>query len=152
MAKMHTRVVTSRSDRGSAPAASVPAFRRLRFTGWDRGMALPWSVLRGRFEATVRSASTPRLFQCLRDSWPDLRAFATVDDLLGYLGEDLSADLDVKDQLYSQLVLSARSSEPASPLAHALLWIGLWPGLSATFFRRLWFWRDCPSELVSEMT
>lgn len=131
---------------------SVPAFRKFRFTGWNRGMSLPWSALRDRFDATTRAASTPRLYQLLYSGLPSLAPFRTVEELIAYLGEDLGAGLDAKDRLYTQLVLTARGRGPATALAQSILWIGLWPGLSAAFFRRLFCWREEPDELVFEIT
>jgi hypothetical protein len=148
---MNGRQVQIHADPGERQH-ETPRFRNFRFTGWDRGMMLPWSALRQRFDATIRAASTPRLFQRLRVDLPALACFQTAEDLIGYLGEDLKADLDAKDVLYSQLVMTARAGEPESALAQSLLWIGLWPGLSAAFFRRLFFWQDDPGELVSVMT
>lgn len=119
---------------------------------WNQKWTLSWSALRSGFDAIVGSAATPDLFRFLRKKRPSLRCFRSVADLLAYLAKDLSGDLDAKDAIYSDLVRSARGGGPASSLAHALLWIGLWPGLSAAFSRRLWFWQDRPDDLVSEMT
>jgi hypothetical protein len=74
----------------------------------------------------VRSAATPDLFRDLRAKSPCLRPYRTVVDLLVYLAKDLSAELDAKDAIYSELVCHAREGGPASFLAYALLWIGLW--------------------------
>ena len=119
---------------------------------WNQKWTLSWSVLRSGFDATVVSAAAPALFRSLRMKRRSLRRFRSAADLLAYLAKDLSADLDAKDAIYADLVRGARQPGPPSSLAHALLWIGLWPGLSAAFSRRLWFWQERPDDLVSEMT
>jgi len=125
-------------------------FRSIR--NWDEKRTLSWSALRNGFDAIVASAATPDLFRDLRGKSPHLRRYRSVADLLAYLAKDLCAELDTKDAIYSELVRHAREGGPASSLAYALLCIGLWPGLSAAFARRLWFWQDRPDDLISEMT
>ena len=126
------------------------SFRPIR--NWDEKRTLSWSALRHGFDAIVAAPATPNLFRDLRAKSPRLRRYRSVADLLAYLAKDLSAELDAKDAIYSDLVRRAREGGPPSSLAYALLWIGLWPGLSAAFARRLWFWQDSPDDLVSDMT
>jgi len=72
--------------------------------------------------------------------------------LLRYLADDLGADLDTKTQMYAELVRCAQMRGPACSLAQTVLWLGLWPGLTAAVSRRAWFWRDAPADLLSEVT
>ena len=88
----------------------------------------------------------------IRLRFPGLARFMTVDDLLRYLGEDLGADLDTKSQIYSDLVLCVQTGGLVGRLAQTVLWLGLWPGLTAAVTRRAWFWRDVPADLVSEVS
>jgi hypothetical protein len=111
----------------------------------------PWLALRTRIDESIH-AEAPRLFELLRDDSPALERFASADHLLSYLAKDLRAELDAKDGIYSRLVVSARAHGPASSLSYSLLWVGLWPGLTAAFHRRLWYWQDAPDELVSEIS
>jgi hypothetical protein len=78
--------------------------------------------------------------------------YATADCLLDYLEDDVGADLEAKGKLYAELVQCAQASGPEAQLAYSLLWLGLWPGLSAAFVRRATFWRDAPNDLIAELT
>jgi RNA polymerase sigma-70 factor (ECF subfamily) len=44
-------------------------------------------------------------------------------------------DLDAKDAVYAALLARLRGSHADAPLARALLWLGLWPGIDAVFRR-----------------
>jgi hypothetical protein len=111
-----------------------------------------WADLRRDLCRSIDAATTPSFFETIRSRSPSVRAFASVGALLRYLGEDLGADLDAKAAIFSDLILCSQTSGGASSLAQTVLWLGLWPGLTAAVGRRAWFWRDAPADLISEVT
>jgi len=111
-----------------------------------------WSTLRRQLRRSIDAPSTPKRFETIRARSAIVARYQTADRLLAYLADDVGADLDTKGQLYADLVQCAQAGGPEAPLAYALLWIGLWPGLSAAFVRRATFWRDAPNELIAELT
>jgi hypothetical protein len=111
-----------------------------------------WTDLRCRLRRSLEAATTPACFGAIRSCCPSLERFAAVDELLRYLADDLGADLDIKTGMYAELVRCAQIGGPACWLAQTVLWLGLWPGLTAAVSRRAWFWRDSPADLLSEVT
>jgi hypothetical protein len=111
-----------------------------------------WADLRRELQRSIDAATTPSYFETIRSCSPGVRPFASVGALLGYLGEDLSADLDAKSAIFADLILCSQRRGGGSSLAQTLLWLGLWPGLSAAVGRQAWFWRDAPADLISEVT
>jgi hypothetical protein len=111
-----------------------------------------WADLRRELQRSIDAATTPTYFESIRTHSPSVRPFASVRALLDYLGEDLGAALDAKSAIFSDLVLCTQRTGGASSLAQTVLWISLWPGLTAALGRRAWFWRDAPADLISEIT
>jgi hypothetical protein len=111
-----------------------------------------WADLRRELQRSIDAATTPSYFETVRSRSPSVRPFASVGALLRYLGEDLGADLDAKSAIFSDLVLCTQRSGGASSLAQTVLWLSLWPGLTAAVGRRAWLWRDAPADLISEVT
>jgi hypothetical protein len=117
----------------------------------DRARTL-WKDLHRQLRRPVDDSTARVPFGAIRDGEARLARFSSASEFLKYLAEDLSADLDANETMYSHLVTCAQKKGPTATFAQTLLWLGLWPGLSAAFARRAWFWRDCPEDLVSEVT
>jgi len=111
-----------------------------------------WSALRRQLRRTIDAPTTATHFETIRARSAIVARYATADCLLTYLADDVGADLDTKGRLYADLVRCAQSGGPVAQLAYSLLWLGLWPGLSAAFVRRAAFWRDATGDLVGELT
>src|SRR4051794_8890355 len=125
---------------------------RARGTRMDPATGQLWAALRRDLQRSINAATTPSYFGIIRSHSPAIRAFASVGALLHYLGEDLGADLDAKSAIFSDLILCSQRRAGASSLAQTVLWLSLWPGLTAAVGRRAWLWRDAPADLISEVT
>src|SRR4051812_11236667 len=146
---------------GQGPSASTSTMKydtaptiplRARHSRLNPVAAQLWMDLRCHLRRSLEAATTPARFRTIRSCCPSLGRFAAVDDLLRYLADDLGTDLDIKARIYAELVPCAQAGGPACSLAQTVLWLGLWPGLTAAVTRRAWFWRDAPADLLSEVT
>lgn len=64
---------------------------------------------------------------------------------------DRHGDLDEKGDIYAVLVAAVQEREDWAELAAALLWLGLWPGLTRIYGRYLPFFGRRPDQLVCEI-
>ncbi|MCP3170160.1 sigma-70 family RNA polymerase sigma factor [Myxococcus qinghaiensis] len=77
---------------------------------------------------------------------PCLAAFDGPEALVSYLANP-EVDAEEKNGLFAELVRLVRT--PASEVAWALLWLGLWPGLDSVYQRRLKHFAGAADELAS---
>ena len=118
----------------------------------DLQTAHRWEELHRELLRVVHDPGTAPHFETLRSLAPSVRGFSSLDRLLGYLAQDLSADLDSKNDIYADLVRAAQERGTVARLAQTILWLGLWPGLSGAVRRRAWMWRDSAADVIGEVT
>jgi RNA polymerase sigma-70 factor (ECF subfamily) len=102
-------------------------------------MRISWEMLHQSFIDSVREKGSE--FGQLRLDYPDLTRFVRPEHLLNYFA-DRRGDLDEKDRLYATLVRAVQRNQSRT-LAASLVWLGLWPALSAIYWR---LYRIAPAE------
>jgi len=113
-------------------------------------MRTTWEALKASLVRSVGTLSAKAQFEEMKKHWRPLRRFPHAGALLTYLN-NAGGDLDEKDEIYASLVRAAQARGGDSELAVALIWLGLWPGLDATYWRRLPDFVGRPDALVSEI-
>jgi DNA-directed RNA polymerase specialized sigma24 family protein len=102
----------------------------------------------------MRSSRTPqalREFAILQTTIPQLQRFADPAAVLTYL-EDRTGNLNEKDALYAALVGIVQARGAGCGTASTLLWLGLWPVLTALYRSKEKDFENEPEELVSEIS
>jgi hypothetical protein len=118
----------------------------------DGRTARLWADLHEKFRRAALELGTPSHFEALRSVALNLRSFSSADRLLGYLAQDVGADLEAKNGIYADLVRCAQDCGPVARLAQTILWLGFWPGLAGAVSRRAWMWRGASAEVIAEVT
>lgn len=106
-------------------------------------------ALHAALERSVRTLQAEQSFQEAKLQHPALAGFDDAEKLVAHL-VTWGGDGDEKDRLLAALVTMVQGREHHE-LASALLWLGMWPGLSAIFGRRVRHFKDEPDELLAEI-
>ena len=110
-----------------------------------------WKQLHGQFLRSSRTPQAVREFATLKATIPHLQRFADPAATLSFLG-DRRGDLNEKDALYAALVGTVQTRAAGCSTASTLLWLGLWPVLTALYRSKEKDFVDEPDELVSEIS
>lgn len=114
-------------------------------------MRAHWAALRQSLTTTVEQAAAIAAFSKLAAGCKTLSAFSRPSDVIAYLVGS-AGDLDNKDQVYARLILAVQADDATSGVASAVIWLGLWPGLSRIYSRNLRYFTSAPEELASELS
>lgn len=112
-------------------------------------MRASWQALHAGLERSVRTLKSEQSFQAAKAQHPVLAGFDDAEKVLAHL-VTWGGDGDEKDHLLAALVTMVQGGEHHE-LASALLWLGLWPGLSGIFGRRVRHFEGEPDELIAEI-
>lgn len=112
-------------------------------------MRARWEALHAALERSVRTLQAEQSFQEAKLQHPALAGFDDAEKLVAHL-VTWGGDGDEKDRVLAALVTMVQGREHHE-LASALLWLGMWPGLSAIFGRRVRHFKDEPDELLAEI-
>jgi RNA polymerase sigma-70 factor (ECF subfamily) len=112
-------------------------------------MRARWEALHAGLERSVRTLQAEQSFQQAKARHPELAGFDDTEKVVDYL-VNARGDGDEKDRLLATLVAMVQEREHPE-LASALLWLGLWPGLSGLFGRHLRHFAGEVDELLAEV-
>ena len=110
-----------------------------------------WMAIHESMVRTISSQIANQQFKTVCKIHIELSGFDDPSTLVKYLN-NTRGDLDTKDGVYRSLVKSVQSCSDWSGLANALLWLGLWPGLTKIYGTRLPDFKDRPDELAAEIS
>jgi len=91
---------------------------------------------------------TDQQFELARREVPELEPFVDVATLRAFLEKGV-AHVEDQDAIYRALVRAVQARTSWAPLASAVLWCGLWPGLDALYRRKWRPFAQEPEELTS---
>jgi RNA polymerase sigma-70 factor (ECF subfamily) len=112
-------------------------------------MRASWQALHAGLDRSVRTLKSEQSFQAAKAQHPVLAGFDDAEKVVAHL-VTWGGDGDEKDRLLAALVTMVQGREHHE-LASALLWLGLWPGLSGIFGRRVRHFEREPDELSAEI-
>ena len=112
-------------------------------------MRARWEALHAALDRSVRTLQAEQSFQEAKAQHPALAGFDDAEALVDHLVKS-RGDGDAKDRLLAALVTMVQRREHHE-VASALLWLGLWPGLSGVYGRRVRHFNGEPDELVAEI-
>jgi RNA polymerase sigma-70 factor (ECF subfamily) len=112
-------------------------------------MRASWQALHAGLDRSVRTLKSEQSFQAAKAQHPVLAGFDDAEKVVAHL-VTWGGDGDEKDRLLAALVTMVQGREHHE-LASALLWLGLWPGLSGIFGRRVRHFEREPDELIAEI-
>ena len=121
-------------------------------------MRARWMALHESLVRSITTLKADQQFKTAGKSEKVLERFDAADTLVAYLAAKPSAEddkarvLGEKDRIYGALVRAVQSRSDWADLATAMLWLGLWPGLDATYSQRLRDFLGQPDELVTEIS
>lgn len=107
-------------------------------------MPLEWDALREHLAAEIRTAAARAEYETLRRHDPVALPFGTPEAAIRLL-VDPDAPIDDKNAICRPLIVAARCGRR---VALSILLLGMWPGLSALYFRDVRF-HDRPDRLIS---
>ncbi len=113
-------------------------------------MRAQWEGVREGLVQSTITHEAERQFDDLKRAEPFLLPFESPSALASFLTTE-AGDLDLKDGIYTALVRTIQMSGPLSVLASGVLWLGLWPRLDAIYRSHLYYYKDSPEDLVSEL-
>lgn len=112
-------------------------------------MRTSWESLHAGLDRSVRTLQAEQSFHKAKAQHPVLAGFDDAEKVVDYL-VSARGDRDEKDRLLATLVAMVQR-RANHELASALLWLGLWPGLSGVYARRVRYFNGEPDELVAEL-
>ena len=112
-------------------------------------MRARWEALHAALERSVRTLQAEQSFQEAKLQHPALAGFDDAEKVVAHL-ITWGGDGDEKDRLLAAVVTMVQEREHHE-LASALLWLGLWPGLSGIFARRIRHFAGEVDELLAEI-
>lgn len=112
-------------------------------------MRARWEALHAGLARSVRTLQAEQSFQEAKSLRPALAGFDDAEKVVAHL-ITWGGDGDEKDRLLAALVTMVQERE-YDWLASALLWLGLWPGLSGIFARRIRHFAGEVNELLAEI-
>jgi DNA-directed RNA polymerase specialized sigma24 family protein len=110
---------------------------RTRWEGFHRGLV-----------ASVATLGTDQQFELARREVPELEPFVDVASLRAFVERGVANGED-KDAIYRALIRAVQARAFWAPLASAVLWCGLWPGLQAVYRRKCRHFTPDLEELAS---
>lgn len=110
-------------------------------------MRASWEALHAGLDRSVRTLQAEQSFQIAKAQHPELAGFDAAEKLVAHL---ITCDGEEKDRLLAVLITMVQRREHPE-LVSALLWLGLWPGLSGIFGRRLRHFVGESDELIAEI-
>jgi len=110
-------------------------------------MRARWERLRVALVDSVTTLGMEQQLQSARREVPELEPFVTVTSLRAFMASEVCAE--DKDAIYRVLVRDVQACTSWAPLARAVLWCGLWPGLHAVYRRQHRHFAQQPGELSS---
>lgn len=118
-------------------------------------MRSQWEALHAGLARSIEGREASRLFEDLRSRRPALAPFTNPAAVERVLAHDRGSLLE-RDRVLRELVEEVQSKGAGRRLAHALLLLGLWPGLDAVFRRRRRCFRsevgDLETEIIDQFT
>lgn len=112
-------------------------------------MRARWEALHAGLARSVRTLHAEQSFQEAKAQHPALAGFDDAEKVVAHL-ITWGGDGDDKDRILAALVTMVQAREH-DWLARALLWLGLWPGLSGIFARRIRHFAGEVNELLAEI-
>lgn len=112
-------------------------------------MRASWEALHAGLDRSVRTLQAEQSFQQAKARHPVLAGFDDAEKVVDHL-VNARGDGEEKDRLLATLVAMVQQREHHE-VASALLWLGLWPGLSGVYGRRVRHFNGEPDELVAEI-
>ncbi len=112
-------------------------------------MRASWEALHAGLDRSVRTLQAEQSFQQAKAQHPVLAGFDDAEKVVDHL-VNARGDGEAKDRLLAALVTMVQRREHHD-IASALLWLGLWPGLSGVYGRRVRHFKGEPDELVAEI-
>jgi DNA-directed RNA polymerase specialized sigma24 family protein len=98
-------------------------------------MRTRWEGLHRGLVDSVATSGTDQQFELARREVPELEPFVDVATLRAFLERGV-AHVEDQDAIYRALVRAVHARASWAPLASAVLWCGLWPGLQAVYRRQ----------------
>ena len=112
-------------------------------------MCNEWKAIEASIRATVKAAGASRFGDLSRNT--EVSVFPDAEDLLQHL-RDRDSAFEERDHLLAILVKSARGRDSTAALARGLLWLALWPGLTALLGKTKAWRIDDKGDLIAEIT
>lgn len=112
-------------------------------------MRASWESLHAGLDRSVRTLQAEQSFQEAKLQHPVLAGFDDAEKVVDHL-VNARGDGEEKDRLLATLVAMVQQREHHE-VASALLWLGLWPGLTGVYGRRVRHFNGEPDELVAEI-
>lgn len=112
-------------------------------------MRASWEALRAGLDCSVRTLQAEQSFQQAKAQHPVLTGFDDAEKVVDHL-VNARGDGEAKDCLLARLVAMVQQREHHE-VASGLLWLGLWPGLTGVYGRRVRHFNGEPDELVAEI-
>jgi len=114
-------------------------------------MRAQWEGLHTSLVRSVSNLPADQQFRAAGTYEPALARFESSTGLVEYLtGTD--GDLNEKDRIYAALVRAIQARARWSAVAHAVAWLGLWPGLDGVYRRCLKHFCGEEDDLVSSIS
>ena len=112
-------------------------------------MRASWEALHAGLDRSVRTLQAEQSFQQAKAQHPVLTGFDDAEKVVDHL-VNARGDGEAKDRLLATLVAMVQQREHHD-VASGLLWLGLWPGLTGVYGRRVRHFNGEPDELVAEI-
>lgn len=113
-------------------------------------MCSRWKATECALQASVDAAGARRFQELAARAAPGLACFADARTLLAFLHASNGSD-DERDRLLADLVTATQRRDGGSALARDILWLALWPGLTA-LHRRIPRWLvDTEDDVAAEV-
>ena len=112
-------------------------------------MRASWEALHAGLDRSVRTLQAEQSFQEAKARHPALAGFDDAEKVVDHL-VNARGDGEAKDRLLATLVAMVQQREHHE-VASGLLWLGLWPGLTGVYGRRVRHFHGEPDELVAEI-
>lgn len=112
-------------------------------------MRASWEALHAGLDRSVRTLQAEQSFQQAKAQHPVLTGFDDAEKVVDHL-VNARGDGEAKDRLLARLVAMVQQREHHE-VASGLLWLGLWPGLTGVYGRRVRHFNGEPDELVAEI-
>ncbi len=112
-------------------------------------MRASWEALHAGLDRSVRTLQAEQSFQEAKAQHPVLAGFDDAEKVVDHL-VNARGDGEAKDRLLATLVAMVQQREHHD-VASGLLWLGLWPGLTGVYGRRVRHFKGEPDELVAEI-
>ena len=108
-------------------------------------MRASWEALHAGLDRSVRTLQAEQSFQQAKAQHPVLAGFDDAEKVVDHL-VNARGDGEAKDRLLATLVAMVQQREHHE-VASGLLWLGLWPGLTGVYGRRVRHFHGEPDEL-----